>query len=696
MKGQIADRPFGEILAELSRTNASGILNATQDKITKAIFFEEGQPVLALSNSHEDQLGDALVRDCLITSEQLAQFGGTSNIQQLSQKLVENGLVSSGEIERAIQRLSTNAILSIFEWQTGEFTFEKKDRARINMNGKLLDAGLSIIVTGTRKSITDKALKTFFPNPDRHIKPSANAQEMITKVQLDGNEGLLLSRVIEPMPIQQAISLSGLPENDAWKALFTLCVSGILEQTGAGAAKPIIPISPPKAAVPPATGAKPEEKTMDEEELKFQQDVMRMLAFFASADYYEILGVTRRVNEGDIKKAYYQLAKKYHPDRAHKTSSPELKNGLDKVFTKITEAYEKLKDPDERKRYDEKIRGKQERPSGPTSLPKQSPPRPATPPPTPASVPVVTPPVSAPTPPRPSTPVASNPTPTPVAPTPPRPAPAPTPVFTPAPTPPRPTPPPAATPISSPAAAAARPAPAAGVATPVAGSAVGTPAAGPAPGQPSRASAPAGASTQANKNNPDMAEIYLNQAKQAMAQQDIARAAFLLREAVNIAPDNKAYRQQLVQVLVRNQKWHKEAEEHLNKLLEQDSVDANSHALLGIIYKAGGDIKRAISKFQEALSLDDKNKIAKRELKTLKEEGLLGGGKGGGSAAGIMGMWQGLSTPLKAAVVIVGMVILYFVYSSLFGAPPPAPPPTPKPSAKPGLIINISHKSLTL
>jgi molecular chaperone DnaJ len=63
-------------------------------------------------------------------------------------------------------------------------------------------------------------------------------------------------------------------------------------------------------------------------------------------DYYELLGVSRDASEVDIKKAFRQLALKYHPDR-----NPDDKESEDK-FKEINEAYSCLIDSEKRSNYD--------------------------------------------------------------------------------------------------------------------------------------------------------------------------------------------------------------------------------------------------------------------------------------------------------------------------------------------------------
>lgn len=67
----------------------------------------------------------------------------------------------------------------------------------------------------------------------------------------------------------------------------------------------------------------------------------------AKRDYYEVLGVSKNASDDEIKKAYKKKAIKYHPDR-----NPDNKEAEEK-FKEAAEAYDVLRDPQKRARYDQ-------------------------------------------------------------------------------------------------------------------------------------------------------------------------------------------------------------------------------------------------------------------------------------------------------------------------------------------------------
>ncbi len=81
-----------------------------------------------------------------------------------------------------------------------------------------------------------------------------------------------------------------------------------------------------------------------------------------ATDYYRLLGVSRDAPEREVKKAYYNLARELHPDKAK--TPEEAKVNSDRL-AQISQAYNTLKDAKKRAEYDSTLSGKSSAPAAP-------------------------------------------------------------------------------------------------------------------------------------------------------------------------------------------------------------------------------------------------------------------------------------------------------------------------------------------
>jgi ActR/RegA family two-component response regulator/curved DNA-binding protein CbpA len=77
----------------------------------------------------------------------------------------------------------------------------------------------------------------------------------------------------------------------------------------------------------------------------------QLQAEFQNKDDFEILGLPRRCKTADIKRAYYDLSKTYHPDKLPPNSDKILVELTKNVFSKVTTAYNRLIDDEKRANY---------------------------------------------------------------------------------------------------------------------------------------------------------------------------------------------------------------------------------------------------------------------------------------------------------------------------------------------------------
>jgi len=88
--------------------------------------------------------------------------------------------------------------------------------------------------------------------------------------------------------------------------------------------------------------------------------------------YYDVLGVETEASPETLKSAYYELARRYHPDRFRKLE-PTLVTRLESAFARITQAYDTLRDDGLRASYNAKLQARKKAPQIVDSRPKPAP-----------------------------------------------------------------------------------------------------------------------------------------------------------------------------------------------------------------------------------------------------------------------------------------------------------------------------------
>jgi len=76
-------------------------------------------------------------------------------------------------------------------------------------------------------------------------------------------------------------------------------------------------------------------------------------------DYYQILNLAQDATPGDVKQTYYAQSRALHPDNFYQLQDAQLKTAVNKIFKRVTEAYNTLRDERKRKMYTANVNGPQ-------------------------------------------------------------------------------------------------------------------------------------------------------------------------------------------------------------------------------------------------------------------------------------------------------------------------------------------------
>jgi curved DNA-binding protein CbpA len=400
LQGDLTRDALGDVIRKLYVNRKSGILHLAQDQTSKRIYFRRGSMIFANSDVETDRLGEFLIRQQLIDRE---AFEKASKVMRdtgsrFGRTLVELGFASPEQMEAKVVEQIQTIIYSLFSWSSGQYRFEQHE-SPVDEDIVLNLSTADIILEGTRRMNDMEKVRRALGDPNRVLQTTEDPLLLYQKMStLSQSEYFILSRVDGLSSIVDILSISPIGEDQTLRCIYGLISAGVIEPKGGptpleedeaaeAAPSPSLPRARPETAAPgsPAPAYKPpppppppplrveiarpdaraanaktelpaEPSEPSPEEITIREDIIEKHASLAEATLYDLLGITITANDQEVKRAYYLMAKKYHPDRHHSPYLRDVHGLLEELFGKITDAYQILSSPLERSRYDAKIR----------------------------------------------------------------------------------------------------------------------------------------------------------------------------------------------------------------------------------------------------------------------------------------------------------------------------------------------------
>jgi curved DNA-binding protein CbpA len=347
--GEITTLTLPRLLQDIRQGRKTGTAVFERSDASTKVFFRHGEIVYASSNSDDQSMRTLLENLGKITkaqSEKSADIMRKTN-KKLITVLFEMGLLKPQELVAHVKLLVKQNILGLFSLREGRYRFDDGLLPGAEIVPLQMNAG-ELILAGIRGIAWEDARRSLPPLNtviSRAPEPSLPARS----ADLIENERTVLSLIDAKSSIQELCCLTNIGEEAVLKSLFVLLALRMASE-GKRKDQQETVLNCHSVREVAAVEQRPMDQTAAEslitrEMLQSAHDVL------ALQDYYEMLGVGRSASPQEIKKAYFGLAKLYHPDRHSDPELRDMKQKLELLFASINEAYGVLSETKKRDQY---------------------------------------------------------------------------------------------------------------------------------------------------------------------------------------------------------------------------------------------------------------------------------------------------------------------------------------------------------
>lgn len=368
VNGTLFDHPHSELLAEIAQSRLSGALRLSHSEQKIVIYFDGGDIVFAASNSKNHRLFHMLIRDEKILPPQLKEIPNFANDLELKANLLKKEVFTKKQLDEFFAAQVGQILRDTLRWNEGVWNFSPLVRIKSEMH---VSFDLADLLFAYARTLSNEQIVRRYKSLEERF---GKKKDLPAHINLMPQEAFIFSRLDgESFSIEEIKTLSGLTEMETLKSLYILWLGGFLVRqrwNSAFSREALAAIlaarfelkskafdvqtakeKPAEKIVEPA---KPEETPPETKaEVSLDEYLERIER---KATYYEVLDVAIEASTAEVKTAYFQLAKRFHPDLFYRRVEDELHRRIQNAFTVLAHAYETLRNGDLREVYDFKLR----------------------------------------------------------------------------------------------------------------------------------------------------------------------------------------------------------------------------------------------------------------------------------------------------------------------------------------------------
>jgi tetratricopeptide (TPR) repeat protein len=316
----------------------TGRLVYRRGDILKYFFFGKGAIIQVKTNQPDERLGEILFKLERIPKEAHTRIDEyIEPNKNIGEVLKTRGLISEDDLAEALAQQIRDSVLNVFDFFDADIEFMPHEEFEAASGESRVSVPL-LIEYGIRRMQANPLLHSFLAR--RVPVPGRKTYAYLLTIE----EKDILEKINGTDTAESIMRTLTMPADQFWKSLYLFYCLGVVDFAGE---------TPSESASDPRTHPRPAGESRDD----VPQQIADVLAFrdtLPSMTHYQILDIPKTASDEDIKKAYYQMARRFHPDRFDRTAAADFKTQIEEVFDGITNAFRVLCNKELRRAYDAK------------------------------------------------------------------------------------------------------------------------------------------------------------------------------------------------------------------------------------------------------------------------------------------------------------------------------------------------------